>query len=146
MMKSPWMAILALLATAPAAAQDVGAAVFNANCVVCHQSNGEGAPGFAPRLAGTLAERAKTEAGRRYLAQLVVSGMMGPIISGGEKFNDAMPSFAAFRDEDIVAVLGYVLGDLNAVQSESRVTLDHVSLARRRVVSPSEVRRLRESQ
>lgn len=143
-MRSLWMAALALLAMAPAAAQDAGAAVFNANCVVCHQSKGEGAPGFAPRLAGTLAERAKTESGRRYLAQLVVSGMMGPITSGGEKFNDAMPGFAALRDEDIVAVLGYVLGDLNAVPGESRVTPDDVSLARRRVMSPSEVRRLRE--
>lgn len=145
-MRSLWMASLVLLATAPVVAQDTGAAFYNANCVVCHQPKGEGAPGFAPRLAGTLADRATTEAGRRYLAQLVVSGMMGPITSGGEKFNDVMPGFATFRDEDIVAVLNYVLGDLNAVPSESRVTLDHVSLARRRVVSPSEVRRLREQQ
>lgn len=143
-MRALWMAAVAWLAVVPAAAQDAGATVFNANCVVCHQSKGEGAPGFAPRLAGTLAERAKTESGRRYLAQLVVSGMMGPITSAGEKFNDAMPGFASLRDEDVVAVLGYVLGDLNAVPSDSRVTLNDVSLARQRVMSPSEVRRLRE--
>lgn len=145
-MRSLWMAGLMLLAIAPVAAQEAGEAVFNKNCVVCHQSKGEGAPGFAPRLAGTLVAQSKTETGRRYLAQLIVSGMMGPIVSGGEKFNDAMPGFAALTDEDIVAVLGYVLGNLNGISIESRVTLDDVSAARRRVMSPSEVRRLRERQ
>lgn len=137
--------LAAALATATAAcAQERGAALFAQNCAVCHQENGEGVPGFAPRLAGTLAERAGREAGRRYLAQLVVSGMMGPIVAGGEKFNDAMPAFAALADEEVVAVLGHVLVGLNRVPPQSGITLQDVAEARKRALSPNEVRRLRE--
>jgi mono/diheme cytochrome c family protein len=143
-MKRVLCATLWLLASVATPAQDRGATVFTQHCAVCHQSKGEGAPGFAPKLAGTLGERAKTEAGRRYLAQLVVSGMMGPIISGGEKFNDAMPSFAALPDEDIVAVLAYVVGELNGASPELLVKPDDVLAARRQPMSPAAVRRLRE--
>jgi mono/diheme cytochrome c family protein len=143
-MKRALCACLWLLASVAATAQERGATVFNQNCAVCHQPNGEGAPGFAPKLAGTLGERAKTETGRRYLAQLVVSGMMGPITSGGEKFNDAMPSFAALPDEEIVAVLAYVMGELNGASAELLVKPDDVLAARRQPMSPAAVRRLRE--
>ncbi len=137
-------ACLWALASLVATAQERGVTVFDQNCAVCHQPKGAGAPGFAPKLAGTLGERAKTETGRRYLAQLVVSGMMGPITSGGEKFNDAMPSFAALADEDIVSVLAYVVGELNGVSTELLVKPDDVLAARRQPMSPAAVRRLRE--
>lgn len=138
------MLSVALAASAAACAQDRGAALFAQHCAVCHQEKGEGVPGFAPRLAGTLVERSKTEAGRSYLAQLIVSGMMGPIVSGGEKFNGFMPGFAALADEEIVAVLGHTLVALNNVPTENGVTQQEVATARGRVMSPSEVRRLRE--
>jgi mono/diheme cytochrome c family protein len=139
------LTIVAVLAVSTAAcAQDRGAALFEANCAVCHEKQGEGIPGFAPRLAGNLAGRARNEAGRRYFAQLVVSGMMGPIVSGGEKFNDAMPSFASLADGDIVAVVGYVLTGLNQVPAESNITAEDVAAARKRALPPNEVRRLRE--
>lgn len=140
-------AALAAAATATSTvtlAQDRGAAVFEQHCVVCHAAKGEGNPGFAPKLAGNLAERARKSTGHTYFAQLVVSGMMGPIVSGGEKFNDAMPSFAALPDEDIVAVLGYVLGDLNGVAADQRVTPQDVAAARQRALPPNEVRKLRD--
>ncbi|MBK9573829.1 MAG: cytochrome c [Rhodoferax sp.] len=143
-MKRVLCAIVWLLASVAATAQERGATVFNQNCAVCHQPKGEGAPGFAPKLAGTLGERAKTETGRRYLAQLVVSGMMGPITSGGEKFNDAMPGFTALADEEIVAVLAYVMGELNGASAELLVKPDDVLAARRQPMSPAAVRRLRE--
>ena len=142
-MKHALMLSVALAASA-ACAQDRGAALFAQHCAVCHQEKGEGVSGFAPRLAGTLVERSKTEAGRSYLAQLIVSGMMGPIISGGEKFNGAMPGFPTLADEEIVAVLGHALVALNSIPTEGSVTLPEVATARGRVMSPSEVRRLRE--
>lgn len=135
---------LAMIAATAACAQDRGATLFEQHCAVCHEKKGEGIPGFAPRLAGNLAERARKETGRIYLAQLVVSGMMGPIVSGGEKFNDAMPPFAALSDEEIVAVVGHVLGDLNGVPVEQRITSQDVAAARKRALPPNEVRRLRE--
>jgi mono/diheme cytochrome c family protein len=135
---------IALAASTAACAQDRGAALFAEHCAVCHEKKGEGIPGFAPRLAGNLADRAKTETGRAYLAQLTVSGMMGPIVSGGERFNDAMPSFAALSDEQIVAVAGYVLGELNGVPAEQRITPQDVAAARKRALPPNEVRRMRD--
>lgn len=143
-MKDLFIAAMVLLASAQSFAQDRGLEVFSQNCMVCHQEKGEGMPGFAPKLAGTLVDRSKTEAGRRYFAQLVVSGMMGPIISGGEKFNAAMPSFSTLSNEDLVAVLGYVLGELNGASNEARVTAEDVSAARRQVMSPVMVHRLRD--
>lgn len=133
-----------LAASGAACAQERGAALYEQHCVVCHEKKGEGIPGFAPRLAGNLADRARKENSRTYFAQLVVSGMMGPIVSGGEKFNDAMPPFAALADEEITAVVGYVLGDLNQVPAESHITLQDVAAARKRALPPNEVRRLRE--
>lgn len=135
---------IALLAATTAWAQERGAALFEQHCVVCHQAKGEGVPGFAPRLAGTLGERARKEGARRYFAQLAVSGMMGPIVSGGEKFNDAMPSFASLGDEDIVAVVGHVLSTLNQVPAEYAITAQDVAEARNRAMPPNEVRRLRD--
>lgn len=133
---------MALAASTAACAQERGAVLYEANCAVCHEKQGEGIPGFAPRLAGSLAERAGKDSGRRYFAQLVVSGMMGPIVSGGEKFNDAMPPFAALSDEEIVAVVGHVLTRFNG--APAGINLQDVAEARKRALSPNEVRRLRE--
>lgn len=135
---------LALIAATTVCAQERGAALYQAHCAVCHEQRGEGIPGFAPRLAGNLVERARGEAGRRYLAQLVVSGMMGPIVSGGEKFNDAMPPFAALSDEEIVAVVGHVLTRFNGLPDAAVITPQDVAEARKRALAPNEVRRLRE--
>lgn len=135
---------LAMIVSTAACAGDRGAALFEQHCAVCHEKKGEGIPGFAPRLAGNLAERARKETGRAYLAQLLVSGMMGPIVSGGERFNEAMPSFATLSDEEIVAVVGHVLGDLNGVSAEERITLQDVAAARKRALPPNEVRRMRD--
>lgn len=142
-MKRAGFLAFALAATA-ACAQERGAALFTQHCAVCHQPNGEGIPGFAPRLAGMLTDRAKKEGSRRYLAQLAVSGMMGPIVSNGEKFNDVMPPFSGLADEDIVAVVGHVLTGLNQVPAENNITAEDVAVARKRALSPNEVRRLRE--
>jgi mono/diheme cytochrome c family protein len=135
---------VALAASSVAGAQERGATLYEQHCAVCHQPKGEGIPGFAPRLAGTLAERAKKDGARHYLAQLVVSGMMGPIVSGGEKFNDAMPPFASLADGDLIAVVGYVLSGLNQVPAEGNITAEDVAAARKRALPPNEVRRLRE--
>ncbi len=134
----------ALAAASAACAQERGAALYEANCAVCHEKQGEGIPGFAPRLAGNLVERAGKASGRRFFAQLAVSGMMGPIVSGGEKFNDAMPSFAALSDEEIVAVVGHVLTRFNGLPAAAGITLQDVAEARQRALAPNEVRRLRE--
>jgi len=128
---------------APALAGEHGAAVFAQHCAPCHQAGGEGAPGLAPRIAGTLAARAGLPQGRAYLAQVVMSGLAGPILVNGERFSGVMPSFAALGDEDLRAVLGHVLGVLNGVPGQE-VSGEEIAAARRRTLSPNEVRRLRD--
>jgi hypothetical protein len=54
--------------------------------------------------------------GKRYLAQILVSGMIGPIDTEGHKFSGLMPSFRAdLSDAEIAATVNYVLGTYNGV-------------------------------
>jgi cytochrome c553 len=91
-----------------------GAKLYEAHCVACHQPDGNGAEGLAPPLAGVLAKRAQSTSGREYLAQVLVSGMIGTITSRGVKYNGNMPA-APLSDEELVAVMGHVLATFNGV-------------------------------
>jgi mono/diheme cytochrome c family protein len=98
------------------AANELGQALFKERCVLCHQEDAQGAAGVAPSLAGTLAAYLGNAEGKRYLAQILVSGMIGPIDTQGHKFNGMMPSFRAdLSDAEIAAIVNYVLGTFNAV-------------------------------
>ena len=78
--------VLALLTLSPAAfAEARGAVLFEQHCAACHQAKGEGTPGLAPRIAGTLGKRASSEAGRAYLAQLLIDGMAPDQIERGPR-------------------------------------------------------------
>jgi hypothetical protein len=70
---------------------------MRAHCVACHQPDGNGAEGLAPPLAGVLAKRAQSTSGREYLAQVLVSGMIGTITSRGVKYNGNMPAATPVR-------------------------------------------------
>ncbi|CAG0958549.1 Cytochrome c-552 [Burkholderiales bacterium] len=126
-----------------AAANPDGATLFGQLCVVCHGPQGEGTPGIAPRLAGTLGERAASEAGRAYLAQVLVDGLAGPISVAGERFNNAMPGFAPLADAEIAALLDYVVLGLN--QGKESVNAGQIAAARAKKLTPNAVRKLRGS-
>jgi len=115
-----------------------GAELFAAHCQACHQAAGEGTPGIAPPLAGTLAKRAALPEGRAWLAQTLVSGMTGPITSRGEPYNGIMPPFAALPDADLMAVMTYVLAQFN--DSHAVPNPEDFAAARARSVKPSEHR------
>lgn len=136
---------LALAAGLSAAAGPVaahGAAGYATLCVACHQPDGEGAPGLAPPLAGALAGRVRTDEGRRYIAQVLISGMVGPIMTRDGKFNGNMPSFANQADEELLAVIGHVLQTFNG--AAERLAADDFATARARNLPPNEVSKLRE--
>lgn len=136
---------LALLALSPTVhAEARGAVLFGQHCAVCHQTKGEGMPGFAPRIAGTLVKHTGSETGRAYLVQVLIDGMAGPIVVDGERFNGAMPGFPALNNEDIQALLGHVMGTLNGGAATS-VEPAAIEAARKRKLSPNEVRRMRGS-
>jgi mono/diheme cytochrome c family protein len=104
-------------------ANDVGQRIFKERCALCHQEDAHGAAGVAPSLVGTLVPYLASVEGKRYLAQILVSGMIGPIDTEGHKFNGMMPSFRAeLTDADIAAVINYVLGTFNGVSDAGATT------------------------
>ncbi len=105
--------LMALLATGGIARAD-GAEIFNANCVICHQSNGRGIPGMYPPLADSIGSYVAIPGGRAYLVHVVSFGMNGPISVHGQMFNGMMQPWQNFKDEQIAQVLNYVLTTFNA--------------------------------
>lgn len=134
------VALLTLAASGPVRAAD-GAKLYEGHCVACHQADGNGAEGLAPPLTGVLEKRAQSVNGREYLAQVLVSGMVGTITSRGVKYNGNMPP-ATLSDEELVAVMGYVLTTFNKVSPPLPVEL--FDAARRKALTPSAVRQQRE--
>jgi len=121
-----------------------GAAIFNERCALCHQPDAHGAPGVAPSLAGTLARYTATPDGRKYLAQIVLSGMVGKIQTEGHSFSGLMPNFENdFSDAQIAAVVDYVLTTYNGV-AKPVVTAQDVAQARAVHPVATQTRHLRE--
>jgi mono/diheme cytochrome c family protein len=113
-----WSFLLALggVISPVSRANDLGQKIFKERCVLCHQADAHGAAGVAPSLAGTLASYLGGADGKRYLAQILVSGMIGPIDTEGRKFSGLMPSFRAdLSDAEIAATINYVLETYNGV-------------------------------
>ena len=105
--------LIVLLATVGIACAD-GVAIFTANCVICHQSNGKGIPGMYPPLADSIGNYVAIPTGRAYLVHVVSFGMNGPISVHGQIFNGMMQPWQKFKDEEIAQVLNYVLTTFNA--------------------------------
>jgi mono/diheme cytochrome c family protein len=113
-----WSIVLALcsLVSPCFAANEIGQKIFKERCALCHQEDAHGAAGVAPSLVGTLAPYLGSAEGKHYLAQILISGMIGPIDTEGHKFNGMMPSFRAeLSDPEIAAIINYVLGTFNGV-------------------------------
>jgi mono/diheme cytochrome c family protein len=118
--RAAWPFLLALgWVISPAlGANDFGQKTFKERCVLCHQEDAHGAAGVAPSLVGTLVPYLGSAEGKRYLAQILVSGMIGPIDTEGHKFSGLMPSFRAdLSDAEIAATINYVLGTYNDVSN-----------------------------
>jgi mono/diheme cytochrome c family protein len=109
-------AALGILVSPAFGANDIGQKMFKERCTLCHQEDAHGAAGVAPSLVGTLAPYLASAEGKRYLAQILISGMIGPIDTEGHKFSGMMPSFRSeLSDSEIAATINYVLGTFNGV-------------------------------
>ncbi|MFS8371132.1 c-type cytochrome [Acetobacter indonesiensis] len=130
-------AVAQVLAGSANAASD-GAAVYNANCSVCHQAGGAGMPGQFPVLKGRIDKIAGTPEGKKYLADVVLNGLHGPIQAGGVSYAGFMPSLKALSDDDIAAVLTYV-ASLSDSKPTPTITADDIKAARSTPKKGSEI-------
>jgi mono/diheme cytochrome c family protein len=87
----------------------VGKALFSANCITCHQANGEGLPGQYPPLAGSEVEIGDAT---NQLIAIVLKGLQGPVEIKGKPFNNAMQAWEGqYTDQQLAAILTYVRSD-----------------------------------
>jgi mono/diheme cytochrome c family protein len=87
----------------------VGKALFSANCITCHQANGQGLPGQYPPLAGS--EIVLGPAVNHTIA-IVLKGLQGPVTVKGQAFNNAMqPWEGQYTDQQLASILTYVRSD-----------------------------------
>jgi mono/diheme cytochrome c family protein len=84
-----------------------GKFVFENNCAICHNNDGMGKPGQAPRLAGS--EWAQGSPNR--LVRIPLLGLKDPITVAGEKVSfpaGMAPIGAALSDDDLANALSYI--------------------------------------
>ena len=86
-----------------------GKKLYNANCVACHQANGQGVPGAFPPLANSEWVTGSDER----VARILLHGLSGPITVAGKEYNNAMPAFGQgsgynWSDEKVSYVLTFI--------------------------------------
>ena len=99
---------------APGSLPADGATVYNANCVACHQANGQGLAGAFPPLDGSEWVLADT----RIPAQILVHGVQGEMVVMGNTYAGVMPAMAHLSDEELAAVLNYIRNSWSNTGSE----------------------------
>jgi aldose sugar dehydrogenase len=82
---------------------DLGARLYNQNCVPCHRDDGVGVPNVYPSLAGS----AVVKGDPLQLAQWVLSGKRPPTLPAG-RYSTQMLLFGWMKDADAAALLTYV--------------------------------------
>ncbi len=87
---------------------DRGKKIYNAQCIACHQTNGQGVMGAFPPLAKSEWVLGHQEV----LGRILINGMNGPIEVLGNQYNGNMPAFGpsglGLKTQDIASVLTYI--------------------------------------
>ena len=81
-----------------------GKAVYDANCLTCHQADARGVPGMNPPLVKTewvLGDKTR-------LINILLKGLKTPITINGEQFHNPMPAQNFLTDQQIADVLTYI--------------------------------------
>ena len=86
-----------------------GAEIYQRMCVACHREDGSGMPGVFPPVRDS--DYLKADIDRAIGA--VVNGLSGEVEVNGVTYNAAMPPMGYLSDEEIAAVLSYVLESWN---------------------------------
>jgi mono/diheme cytochrome c family protein len=122
---------------------------YTSRCAMCHQTGAVGLPGQYPRLAGRVGVMASKPEGRRYLALVLLNGMIGSIDVEGKPIFGVMPTFASVKDQDIANTLNYLIAlqppakkpaaftaaEIAKVRAEPRIAGAQVSAQRKTLVA-----------
>ena len=85
-----------------------GKKIFNRDCIACHQASGMGVPGVFPPLVDSHWVNGNV----KLPANIVITGLMGPITVKGTDYNSVMPPLGSLLgDRDVAAVLSYIRQD-----------------------------------
>lgn len=90
-------------AAAAPVSQDRGARLYEANCLACHQQNGQGIPGVYPPLAGAPVVLGDPAA----FAAWVVKGRRASSMPAG-RYPTSMPAFGWMNARDAAALATYL--------------------------------------
>lgn len=101
----------------------LGKALFDSNCLACHQANGQGVPNAFPPLAQSDYLNADPMRG----VNAVLRGLSGKITVNGKEFNSVMPA-VALNDDQIADVVTYVINSFG--NKGGQITADQVAKAR----------------
>jgi ubiquinol-cytochrome c reductase cytochrome b subunit len=87
------------------AANDNGASVYKTNCASCHGAAGQGQPGAIPQLAGNSFVTGDS----KKVVSVLLNGLHGEIVVGGQKYNGQMPAWkATLSKKDIADVATFI--------------------------------------
>ena len=101
--------------------------LYNTFCGTCHQSNGKGARGRMPPLAGTD----WVTGNKQRLITVVLNGLQGPLEINGESYNSVMPPHRFLKDDEIATILTYIRKSFG--NQASAVTEEEVRSARAKI-------------
>lgn len=86
-----------------------GEGIYTTVCSACHQATGQGIVGAFPPVAAHAPELYQAAGGREYLIDVVLYGLQGQIEAMGQSYNSMMVAQGQLDDEEIAAVLNYVM-------------------------------------
>lgn len=112
-----------------------GRTIFEANCALCHNTDGSGKPGQGPPLVGS--EWVLGSPNR--MIRIPQNGLAGPIQVKGQEYNLSQgmaPMGAPLSDEDLAAVLSYIRTSWG--NKASIITKEQVQAVRKEVGNRSQ--------
>lgn len=124
-----FLVLAALVASGGAHAAD-GQASYIKHCSLCHQADAQGIPGTFPRIWGRIGQIAATPEGAAFVAQAVLWGMSGTITVDDFPVTGVMPGVPHVPDEEIAAIVEYLITEGGAVKNTSAFSLETVKAAR----------------
>ncbi len=86
-----------------------GPALYEKNCAMCHQANGQGLdPVFPPLAKSDFLMRIANNKDRSELVDIVLNGKTGKIVVNGKEYNGVMTPVSGLSDEEMATLLTYV--------------------------------------